>query len=244
MPGRPEQRRRARRQPDERVTGGLGVVVGLGLDDHARRSPVRDDAADQVARDLEHRPGVERRALTAQRGAGLASSCSRTRAEGWSRPRRPSTRARRRRAAARRTRRRAAASAAASSSRLSSDSDLPCSIAARTSPATTPCASRNGRPRRTSRSATSVAARNSSAAAAASRSRLNVIEPSIPCGGGEAQLERVGRVEQMLLVLLHVLVVGQRQAVHHAVQRRRGARPPAAPWRAAARRRRGSSSAA
>ena len=82
-----------------------------------------------------------------------------------------------------------------------------------------PWASRNGTPRRTSRSATSVAASISSAAAAASRSRLNATPPSIPVGGREAQLERVDGVEQGLLVLLHVLVVGQRQAVHHAVQR-------------------------
>ena len=34
---RPEQRRGARRQPDVGVAGGLAVVVGLGLDDHARR---------------------------------------------------------------------------------------------------------------------------------------------------------------------------------------------------------------
>ena len=64
----------------------------------------------------------------------------------------------------------------------------------------------------------SVAARNSSAAAAASRSRRNAIVASIPSAACEAQLERVGGVEQVLLVLLHVLVVGERQAVHHAVQ--------------------------
>ena len=45
-----------------------------------------------------------------------------------------------------------------------------------------------------------------------------------PARGREAQLERVDGVEEVLLVLLHVLVVGQREAVHHAVQRRPGAR--------------------
>ena len=40
-----------------------------------------------------------------------------------------------------------------------------------------------------------------------------------PGGGGERQVERVDSVEQVLLVLLQVLVVGQRQRVHHAVQR-------------------------
>ena len=65
-----------------------------------------------------------------------------------------------------------------------------------------------------------------------------------PRRGREAEVERVDGVEQALLVLLHVLVVGQREAVHHAVQRRSGGRPPAAPCRAAARPRRGSSSAA
>ena len=44
---RPEQRRRARGQADERVAGGLGLVVGLGLDDHAGRVAVRDHAAEQ-----------------------------------------------------------------------------------------------------------------------------------------------------------------------------------------------------
>ena len=40
-----------------------------------------------------------------------------------------------------------------------------------------------------------------------------------PTRGDQAQLECVHRVEQMLLVFLEVLVIGQRQAVHEAVQR-------------------------
>src|SRR2546425_12696323 len=37
-------------------------------------------------------------------------------------------------------------------------------------------------------------------------------------GGVEARLERVGRVEQVLLVFLHVLVVGERKRVQYAQQ--------------------------
>ena len=57
---RTEQGRCARCEAHERVARRLRVVVGLGLDDHARRACVRDHAADQVAGDLEHRPRVER----------------------------------------------------------------------------------------------------------------------------------------------------------------------------------------
>ena len=44
-----------------------------------------------------------------------------------------------------------------------------------------------------------------------------------PARGGERQGERVGRVEEVLLVLLHVLVVGQRKAVHARRAARQGA---------------------
>ena len=40
----------------------------------------------------------------------------------------------------------------------------------------------------------------------------------MPVGDGEGEVERVDRVEEVLLVLLQVLVVGQRQCVDHAVQ--------------------------
>ena len=66
----------------------------------------------------------------------------------------------------------------------------------------------------------SVAAISSSEAASAIRSRSNVAPRDHPGGRREAQPQRVDRVEQVLLVLLHVLVVGQRQRVQHAVQRR------------------------
>ena len=74
---RPEQRPGARRQADERVTGRLGIVVGLGLDDHPRAAVVGDDATDQLARHLEHGALIEG---TVHRSAFRArSSCSRTR---------------------------------------------------------------------------------------------------------------------------------------------------------------------
>ena len=48
-PRRPEQDVGARRHADVGVAGRLGVVVGLGLHDHARGVAVADDAAEQVA---------------------------------------------------------------------------------------------------------------------------------------------------------------------------------------------------
>ena len=52
--GRTEQDAAARRRPAERVAGRIVDVVALGLDDHAGGRPVRDGAADQVARDVVH----------------------------------------------------------------------------------------------------------------------------------------------------------------------------------------------
>ena len=58
----------------------------------------------------------------------------------------------------------------------------------------------------------SVAARSSSAAARGQPLAVGRRSPlEHPVGRGEAQLERVDGVEEVLLVLLHVLVVGQRQ---------------------------------
>ena len=65
----------------------------------------------------------------------------------------------------------------------------------------------------------SVAAISSSAAAAASRSRSKLIALEHPRRRLEREVERVDGVEELLLVLLHVLVVGQREPVEHAVQR-------------------------
>src|SRR5439155_82598 len=84
---RAEQRLRARRQPGERVASGLALVIGLRLDDHARRATVFDRAADQLARDLENGTIVE---VSRQRShcplpspsfktSKAAASCSRSR---------------------------------------------------------------------------------------------------------------------------------------------------------------------
>ena len=51
----------------------------------------------------------------------------------------------------------------------------------------------------------------------AGRVRLQV--PHHAGHGGQAERERVRRVEHRLLVLLHVLGVGERQALHHRQQR-------------------------
>ena len=72
----------------------------------------------------------------------------------------------------------------------------------------------------------SVAAAISSAAAAAIRSRSNSIPGSMPASASQAELDRVGGVEERLLVLLEVLAVGERQAVQDAGQRRVGGEHP------------------
>ena len=90
----------------------------------------------------------------------------------------------------------------------------------------------------------SVAARNSSRRGGREALAVERRGAQHPGRGLEAQVQRVDRVEQVLLVLLHVLVVGKRERVHHAQQRGQVRRRRAAPWRAAARPRRGSSSAA
>ncbi len=48
----------------------------------------------------------------------------------------------------------------------------------------------------------------------------------MPVGGSEAQLERVDRVEQVLLVLLEILVVGQRKPVEDPVEGHQVPRDP------------------
>ena len=75
---RAEQDAGAVGQADERVGGGLGVVIRLGLDDHPRRALVREHASDQVLRHLHNRAVVEARLHPS--AARARSSCSRTRA--------------------------------------------------------------------------------------------------------------------------------------------------------------------
>ena len=84
-PRRAEEDVRARRQADVGVAGGLGLVVGLGLDDRAGAAVVAHDAADE--RRARPRPRAARRSAGGERAhPGWASSearawasCSRTR---------------------------------------------------------------------------------------------------------------------------------------------------------------------
>ena len=87
--GRAEDRRRPRRQADVGVTGGIVTLVALGLDDHPA-DPVHEQlAADQLARDLVHRAVEELGAESAQpasarrrsRASRAAASCSASRAD-------------------------------------------------------------------------------------------------------------------------------------------------------------------
>ena len=222
--GRAEEGLGARRDADERVAGRLGVVVGLGLDDHA---------------------GWCRRGATTQptgRGPPRAPGGRRTRAQGRSSRQRVQRRAARGellahprqrgpaladlrlepRAAREHRRRLLVERVGVLGELLGRELES----VGRTRPPRAPARRRRRAPRGTarractSRSATSVAAISSSAAAAAIRSRRKRDAADHPARGGEAQLERVDRVEEVLLVLLHVLVVGQREAVHHPVQAR------------------------
>ena len=174
--GRPEQRQRARRAPDEGVARRLGLVVGLGLDDHSCRLAVAHDAADQRRARPPHLARVEARAHPARERAARRRRAARAGARAPCRRPRPSTRARSSAAAARPgLRGRASARSPPARRRRSSTATCRSSTATRTRSATTPCASRNGRPPRTSRSAISTAAISSSEAALASRSRSKLI---------------------------------------------------------------------
>ena len=253
-------------QADVGVAGGIVALVALGLDDRAAAAVV-EERGSRSARGRRRGPSGRRnrrssrrsgasgaaaltsalratRALTAASVSRAASICSASGAE----PVPPSIRFDSSQllalAAPRRRSRRGARSARRSSSGVSSESDLPCSTASRTRPPTIPCASRNGTPLRTSRSATSVAASISSPEASSSRSRSKLDPGQHPLGRVEAGLDRVDRVEERLLVLLHVLAVGERQGVHRPRAARRSRRRPAGSWRAAARPSRGSPSAA
>ena len=181
-PGLAEQRVRAAGQPDVRVAGGLVHVVALGLDHPAGRPLVADRAADQAARDVVHRALVE--GPLEPHGPALDSTrrafaiCSPTRSSAVP----PSETFDSSHAPCSSSSPRPESSWGASSRRSCSvrpESPAPRSSALRTSAPTMPWASRNGTPRRTSRSATSVAAISSSAAAAAIRSRSKLVLSSI-----------------------------------------------------------------
>ena len=196
-------------------------MVGLGLDDHAGGLAVAHGRS-RPGRGRPRAPGGRRSRAgraSAPSAARAASSCSRTRASAVPPSETLDSSHERLRRAPRRP-----PSPRLGRRRSSRQRALAVDRRARTRPATTPWASRNGMPRWTSRSARSVAAMSSSDAAAAMRSRSNVARRrSSRAAAHEAQLERVDRVEEVLLVLLHVLVVGQRQGVHA----RRAARPGA-----------------
>ena len=225
-------------------------MVGLGLHDHARpSSPWRTTQPTRSRRDLERR-GARRRTRRVHAGwpsssARACASCSRTRGQrgaalGDLRLEPRALGEQRVELVVER------AEWPASSSRVSSESDAAGgerrrARARRRSRAT----ARNGTPRADEQvgdvgGGDQLVGRPPPRA----RSRSKAIAAEHPARRLQAQVERVDGVEQVLLVLLHVLVVGQREAVHDAVERRQVRRRRAAPSRAAARRRRGSSSAA
>ena len=250
--GRAEEHVRARRQPDVGVAGGLGLVVGLGLHDHARRvargaamQPTRSRATSthRAARRTSRRAAASRRGLAVQLRAGvgelLAHARERRAALGHLglQPRAPAR-------APRRTRRRARRSGAPDPRARSSDSGRPESSASRTRPATMPCdcAERHaarapaGRRCRWPRSARRRPPREPLAVEA--RSPRASRPP--PAGTGRAcRPRRTGAPCPPACPCCRS--AGGRAA-------RRGARPAgrrrAAPWPAAARRRPGSSSGA
>ncbi len=84
---RAEERRGARREPDVGVARRVVALVALGLDDHSAHAVDQELTADEVARDLVHRPLEEGRAQGAHRSparssartAPARSSCSSTR---------------------------------------------------------------------------------------------------------------------------------------------------------------------
>jgi len=59
------------------VAGGLGLVVGLGLDNHAGTLTVGEHTANEIPGYLEHGPGIERGPHASDVRARC--SCSRTR---------------------------------------------------------------------------------------------------------------------------------------------------------------------
>ena len=259
--GRAEHDRRAAARAAEAVRGGVVLLVALGLDDHAA-DPVDQEECSRSGRARPRRPARAKksRARGAARDGGrpaagaalttrpprarASSSCVERPPRGRSRPGAPWPRPRPRRSASgRSTPSRPAAASVARRSRP--PGPRPRSRQARTSRPTASWARRKGQPSRTRWSARSVAARNPPDAAAAIRSARKRAVAIIPAIAGSRSRSTVSiGVEQVLLVLLQVLVVGQRQPGQHPQQARQVGRAGAAPWPARARRRRGSSSGA
>ena len=165
MPGGPNSVAVRARQPDVGVAGGLGVVVGLGLDDHARRC--RRGATTQPTRsgrDLEDRAGRRTRPATAhgsQQRAGRRELLAHARQRGaaLATPWTPATSA----ARAPRVASPSSVLASCGSSSARARQAAP-GVHGRRAPGRRRCRghSRNGTPRLTSRSARSVAAISSS----------------------------------------------------------------------------------
>ena len=97
--------------------------------------------------------------------------------------------------------------------RVRSDSSIPRASQKRTAAPAISCASANGTRCRTSQSARSVASENPRGARAASRSVSKVRVATMPATRRQQHQQLVDRVEDRLLVLLQVPVVGQRQAL-------------------------------
>ena len=121
---------------------------------------------------------------------------------------------------------------------------LPRSTASRTRPPTIPCASRKGTPLADQQVGDLGRGQHLVAGGLLEPLAVELDPGEHPLGRVEAGLDRVDRVEERLLVLLHVLAVGERQRVHRrragsGSRRRRAGSSPAA-----ARPSRGSSSAA
>ena len=132
----------------------------------------------------------------------------------------------------------------ARSSAVRSVSSSPAASQRRTHAPAISCASANGTRCRTSQSAMSVASENPMGARRSSRSRWKDRVETMPATAGNSDQQLVDRVEDRLLVLLQVTVVGQRQTLSEWRAARSGCRSIVRPCLAPARRRRGSSSAA
>ena len=217
---RAEQDARARRDPGVRMARRLLLVIALHLDDPAGALAMPHDAADEVACDVVHGPRVERWLARVRQPARGRARAARAPGRATSLPASASTRAIRRSRApcgSPRDRRSAGASSAISSS-LRSESARPLSTAVRTSPETI-AVGLTERDALLDEQVRHVGGREHLVGG-----RLLeplALEPDSPehAGGrGEAERERVRGVEERLLVLLEVLVVGHRQPVESAVQ--------------------------
>ena len=226
---RAEEDVRARRDADVGVAGRLGVVVGLGLDDHARRRAVAHDAAEHVAGDLHDG--------TARRTAGPDGLNAIPRLTGLALIQ---FRARVRQLLAHAVQRRPALGDLALQPRALGEHGVELVVEHLRVPGEVLDAQigqraprLDGLAHQAGHDPVRLAERHAAAheqvgdvggrdhlvrGRAGERLAPEADRPEHPARGLQAQVERVDRVEQVLLVLLHVLVVGQREAVHHPVE--------------------------